>query len=110
MRTIAIVQAERDVAAGKLAELKRELKSLKAAERMRQRHLDPAYAEKLREGMRAMLADRERRESFIRSEREAARRRLNILPPMTDDQRLKYHKLRRHGIDRGEAILTVVGA
>jgi hypothetical protein len=110
METIAMVQAEADEVARRLAELKRKLKSLKAAERMRRRHADPAYAEKLQAGMRAMLADPVRREAFRAAKREAARRRANTLPPMTDDQRSSYRKLRRHGIDRGEAILTVVGA
>lgn len=110
MRTPAIVQLEIDAVETTLASLKRERKSLKAAERMQRRHADPAYAAKLRDGMRAMLADPERRAEWMRAEREAARRRSNTLPPMTPDQRLAYRKLQRLGIERGEAILSVVGA
>lgn len=110
MRTIALVQSQLDAAEELVRVLKRERKSLAAAQRMRERHQDPAYKDRLTAGMHAMLADPVRRAAFVASERKAARFRRKGLPPMTIEQRRQYDKVRGHGADRADAILAVFGA
>jgi hypothetical protein len=107
MRTAADIAREIAATETVLAKLRRERKSVQAADRMRRNHRDPAFEAKIRAGQRAMLADETRRAEFVRNQRQAALRTRG-LPTMTREQRRTYANILRNGGDRMGALAAVL--
>lgn len=70
----------------RLRELRRRRGYIKIAQKLRAQRGDPAYRQHMR---------------------EVAARRSRSLPPMSEEQRYTYDKLRRNGISRDEALRTL---